>query len=124
MIHAARITSRLFRCSIAALLLSTLALPAQPDPPAPTFANVTVHDPSVIRDGSSYYVFGSHLASASTTDLINWTQITRDWDAVTNPTCVLIQGSSPQTQFAAALAYTQPPAFWAPDVEKLGDGRY
>ena len=124
MIHTAFSTSHLIRRFIAALLLSTLVLPAVPDPPAPTFANVTVHDPSVVRDGSSYYVFGSHLASASTTDLISWTQITRDWDAVTNPTCVLIQGNSPQTQFAEALAYTQPPAFWAPDVEKLGDGRY
>jgi arabinan endo-1,5-alpha-L-arabinosidase len=124
MILAAFSTSPRIRRSIAALLLSTLALPAAPDPPAPTFANVTVHDPSVIRDGSTYYVFGSHLASASTTDLINWTQITRDWDAVTNPTCVLIQDNSPLTQFAEALAYTQPPAFWAPDVTKLGDGRY
>ena len=50
MIHAAFSTSHLIRRSIAALLLSTLALPAVPDPPAPTFANVSVHDPSVVRD--------------------------------------------------------------------------
>ena len=90
----------------------------------PTFTNPTVHDPSVVRDGATFYVFGSHLASASTTDLMNWTQVTRDWNAVSNPTNALIRNNSPQAEFAEALAYTVPPAFWAPDVIKLGDGRY
>lgn len=106
---------------LAAALLAVVRLAAQP---APTFANVTVHDPSVVRDGSTYYVFGSHLASASSTDLMHWTQFTRDWNATTNPGCVLIRNNSPQTEFAAALSYTTPPDFWAPDVRKLGDGRY
>ncbi|MEO6994013.1 MAG: family 43 glycosylhydrolase, partial [Lacunisphaera sp.] len=90
----------------------------------PTFANVTVHDPSVVRDGATYYVFGSHLASASTTDLMHWTQLTTDWNATTNPTNSLIRNGSPQTEFATALSYTTPPDFWAPDVIKLGDGHY
>lgn len=42
---------------------------------APTFSNVSVHDPSVIRANGTYYVFGSHLASAKTNDLMRWTQI-------------------------------------------------
>ncbi|HVU15921.1 MAG TPA: family 43 glycosylhydrolase [Candidatus Didemnitutus sp.] len=103
---------------VAALAAATL--PAQ----TPTFSNVSVHDPSVIVDHGTYYVFGSHLASASSTDLLHWTQITNDWDATSNPTCVLIRNSSPQTEFAAALSYTTPPAFWGPDVVRLGDGRY
>ena len=37
--------------------------------------NASVHDPSVIRVGDTYYVFGSHLASAKSDDLMNWTQI-------------------------------------------------
>ena len=46
-------------------------------PPATTvaFANVSVHDPSVIKVGDTYYVFGSHLAAARSTDLMNWTRI-------------------------------------------------
>src|SRR5687767_11413959 len=33
-----------------------------PPSPAIPFTNVSVHDPSVIRAGGNYYVFGSHLA--------------------------------------------------------------
>ena len=35
-------------------------------------SHVTVHDPSVVRDGNTYYVFGSHMAWAKSTDLLNW----------------------------------------------------
>ena len=69
--NATRHALLLARCGLAAAGLSATALLAQQDPPAPTFTNVSVHDPSVVRDGSSYYVFGSHMASASTTDLMN-----------------------------------------------------
>ncbi len=34
---------------------------------------VSVHDPSVTKSGDTYYVFGSHMGVASTTDLMNWT---------------------------------------------------
>ncbi|HLA74078.1 MAG TPA: hypothetical protein VK624_21420, partial [Steroidobacteraceae bacterium] len=52
-------------------------------PPAPTitFNNVSVHDPSVIKVDAEYYVFGSHLAAAKSTDLMNWTLVA---DGVTN----------------------------------------
>ncbi len=33
---------------------------------------VSVHDPSVVKDGDTYYIFGSHKAFAKSTDLINW----------------------------------------------------
>ncbi len=95
------------------------ALPARAQG-TPTFSNVTVHDPSVVRDGSSYYVFGSHMASASTTDLMHWTQLT------TGPTYPnsLIRNQDPQTEFADALAWAQTNTFWGPDVIRLGDGKY
>jgi hypothetical protein len=35
----------------------------------------SVHDPSVIKTGDTWYVFGSHLAAAKTTDLMNWTKL-------------------------------------------------
>ena len=90
------------------------------DPPAPTFANVTVHDPSVLRAGSTYYVYGSHMASASTSDLMSWTQLT------TGPTAPnsLVRNQNPQTEFSEVLAWAQTTTFWAPDVIRLGDGRY
>ncbi|WP_111978719.1 LamG-like jellyroll fold domain-containing protein [Algibacillus agarilyticus] len=37
--------------------------------------DIAVHDPSVIKDGEHYYIFGSHLAAAKSTDLINWEYI-------------------------------------------------
>ncbi len=118
--HPSHIDRLIVRCCLAAVGLSAPALRAQQDPPAPTFTNVTVHDPSVVRNGSTYYVFGSHMASASTTDLMNWTQIT------TGPTAPnsLIRGQNPQTEFAEALTWAQTTTFWAPDVIKLADGKY
>lgn len=36
---------------------------------------VSIHDPSVIKDGDSYYIFGSHLCAAKSSDLLNWSDI-------------------------------------------------
>ena len=36
---------------------------------------VGVHDPSVIENDGTYYIFGSHLAAAKSTDLLNWEMI-------------------------------------------------
>lgn len=33
---------------------------------------VSVHDPSIFLDNGTYYIFGSHLAQAKSTDLLNW----------------------------------------------------
>ncbi|MBR5166065.1 MAG: RICIN domain-containing protein [Ruminococcus sp.] len=33
---------------------------------------VSVHDPSIVKDGSTYYVFGSHIEAAKSADLQNW----------------------------------------------------
>lgn len=43
---------------------------------------VTVHDPSIVRDpvSGTYYVFGSHMATAKSDDLVNWTQIAKDYE--------------------------------------------
>ena len=54
---------RLPRLVLSALTILTPALRAD-DPPNPTFAEVTVHDPSVIKVGARWYVYGSHGASA------------------------------------------------------------
>ena len=55
---------------------------------AEKISRVTVHDPSIVRDPDTgtYYVFGSHLATAKSDDLVNWTQISTDYqDADNNP---------------------------------------
>lgn len=37
-----------------------------------SYSRVSVHDPSVAYDNGTYYVFGSHMAWAKSTDLRNW----------------------------------------------------
>lgn len=46
-----------------------------------------VHDPAIIEVNGEYFVFGSHLATAKSSDLIKWTQISNtDYeDPITNP---------------------------------------
>lgn len=34
---------------------------------------VSVHDPSILAADGTYYVYGSHIAAARSTDLVNWT---------------------------------------------------
>jgi len=47
------------------------------DPPAPVFANITVHDPSLTRArvGEYYYVIGTFLGGGRSRDLMYWESI-------------------------------------------------
>jgi len=49
-----------------------------------TVTRVSVHDPSIVKANDTYYVFGSHLADAKSTDLMKWTQMHRDWSGTRN----------------------------------------
>src|SRR5688500_16256710 len=81
-----------------AVATSTVAARSVPDE-VPTFSDVTVHDPSLLRVGSEFYVFGSHLASARTRDGLHWTQVTTDTTAAGGNALV----PDPRTQFQEAL---------------------
>ena len=113
--------SKIIRFMIIAFILLA-ACGKQADGPdtedVPAFRNVTVHDPSVIKADGQYYVFGSHLASAKSADLIEWTQISSS--AV--PGNKLIPNA--KEEMAEALEWAQSETFWAPDVIRLNDGRY
>lgn len=89
------------------------------DRPVPKFKEVSVHDPSVIRaEDGAYYIFGSHMAAAKSTDLIRWEMISTD----AGRGCTLVENV--QEQMKEALQYAQTDTFWAPDVQRLNDGRY
>jgi len=45
------------------------------------FTRQAVHDPSIVVDNVNYYVFGSHMGVAKTTDLRNWTSVSSENDA-------------------------------------------
>lgn len=38
-------------------------------------SNASVHDPSVLKVGDTYYIYGSHMAAAKSTDLKTWQRI-------------------------------------------------
>jgi arabinan endo-1,5-alpha-L-arabinosidase len=85
---------------------------------APVFTNVIVHDPSVVKMNDTYYVFGSHLASAKSSDLMQWKQISLTAQSGNK----LIPNV--KEEMAEALEWAQTNTFWAPDVIRLNDGRY
>ncbi|HEY4430589.1 MAG TPA: LamG-like jellyroll fold domain-containing protein [Paenibacillus sp.] len=50
-----------------------------PGATAPALTNVSVHDPSVVVDKGTYYVFGSHIDAAKSDDLMKWTHFTNGY---------------------------------------------
>lgn len=80
------------------------------------------HDPSVIKDADTgkYYVFGTHLSVAKSDDLVNWEQVSRDYEKVeANPVYGnLVENFAESFKWAGyhdadcANGY----AIWAPDV--------
>lgn len=82
------------------------------------FANASVHDPSIIKVGTEYYVFGSHLGAARSTDLMNWTLVA---DGVNDANPLF---TNVLTTLQATFAWSRNADLWAPDVARLADGQY
>ena len=75
------------------------------------FDEVSVHDPSVIQgEDGAYYIFGSHLAVAKTTDLMNWNYVNQ---GVKNDNDVIPNVFSTMKE---AFEWSHSNTFWAPDV--------
>lgn len=47
-------------------------------------SGVSVHDPSILKADDTYYIYGSHMTAAKSTDLLNWESIA-DGYTKTNP---------------------------------------
>src|SRR5699024_3515211 len=83
----------------------------------PEFEDVTVHDPSVIKDGDEFYVIGSHMMFAKSSDLMKWEQVQRSvaedqlFDDI-------------HKELANEFEYAQTDTLWAGDIVQLKDGRY
>ncbi|MBB3112348.1 arabinan endo-1,5-alpha-L-arabinosidase [Paenibacillus phyllosphaerae] len=84
----------------------------------PVFQNVSVHDPSVVKVDDTYYVFGSHLASAKSNDLMSWEQIS---SGVMDGN-VLIPNVT--EELAETFAWAETDTLWAADVIQLEDGKF
>ena len=104
---------------LAVMLTAGAALGDNAALPAPKFKEASVHDPSVIRaEDGTFYIYGSHMAAAKSTDLIRWETISRNADTG----CKLVENV--QEEMREALSYAKTTTFWAPDVQQLKDGRY
>ena len=92
--------------------------PLNPPPPDPEFAEVSVHDPSVIVADGRFHVFGSHLAAARSDDLLRW----EGYADLVTPQNPLFEDVT--VELAEALAWANADTLWAPDVQETVDGRY
>jgi arabinan endo-1,5-alpha-L-arabinosidase len=92
-----------------------------PDVDAPIVYNdLPVHDPSVVRaDDGSFYVIGSHLAMAQSTDLVSWQSVA---DGVNDANPLFATYAS---EISEGIAYVGGHVgSWASDIVKLDDGRW
>ena len=84
----------------------------------PPLLSASVHDPSIIKVGDIYYVFGSHLAAAKSSDLRNWRSI----ESRVHVGNRLIPNV--YTELKEAFDWAKTDNLWAPDVVQLPDGRF
>ncbi|RZU60988.1 LamG-like jellyroll fold domain-containing protein [Zhihengliuella halotolerans] len=105
--------------SLALVAPAATAAPPQPAPlPTPEFTDVEVHDPSHVEADGEHWVFGSHLAAASTEDFMTWEQEANHVTAE-NPLF-----GDVTVELAETFAWAESDTLWAPDVIQLADGRY
>lgn len=84
----------------------------------PTFRNVSVHDPAVIRVDGEIWVFGSHLAAARSPDLVRW-KLMADGVNPANPLFDNVVEALEET-----FAWSDSVGLWANEVHRLPDGRF
>ena len=79
-----------------------------------TVNHVTVHDPSIVKDPKTgtYYIFGTHMGWAKSTDLINWTPFTNN----INSDCDTIFAEAAKWAKKGNANYDIAGNLWAPDV--------
>ena len=81
---------KLIAAAASAVLWCSAVMPVLPTVQAVDYAakksRVSVHDPSIIKDPASgtYYVFGSHIDAAKSTDLQNWSVFTNGYATTNN----------------------------------------
>lgn len=87
-------------------------------------SSTAVHDPSVIKVDGTYYIFGSHMSAAKSTDLIEWDMMTSKTNGYSknNPVYTdmkdLDSGEFKFTGNGASIIPTEDKTthIWAPDV--------
>lgn len=104
--------------SLASATLLAVACASAAGEPGPVFKEVSVHDPSILKAGDDYYVFGSHLGAAKSKDLLAWDLIGAGANE-RNPLFADVREELKET-----FEWAQSRTLWAPDVVRLKDGRF
>ena len=113
------------RKSAAALLSCVIAAGSAVIAPAPErasaeFARASVHDPSVVKlEDGSYYIIGSHLGAARSTDLMNWTSAANSNLGSTRTTFfsnIYTDLAIPEKWSNTSAGYNLAGNMWAPDI--------
>ncbi|AQX15106.1 glycoside hydrolase family 43 [Tessaracoccus lapidicaptus] len=120
-VPASRRSKVLAALAVGAALIGATPADAGPPavtPPAPEFADATVHDPDHIEVDGVHYVFGSHLQVAKSDDLVAWEQVA---EGVNDANPIFDDVTE---ELEEALAWAQSDTLWAPDVTQLPDGRF
>ena len=85
-----------------------------------TLNRVSVHDPSIVWEpvSQTYYIFGSHRASAKTTDMMNWTAFTAPWATATSTDATNSAALAEAVKWSkrGSTGYSVDGNMWAPDV--------
>lgn len=85
----------------------------------PTYKDVSVHDPSIIKVDDEFYVFGTHIEAAKSSDLMSWERFSNGY---TTPGNVLYGDLSENLQTSFLWAGEDDAdasggfAVWAPDI--------
>ncbi|WP_404341784.1 LamG-like jellyroll fold domain-containing protein [Pseudoalteromonas mariniglutinosa] len=87
-------------------------------------SRVAVHDPSVIKTDDTYYIFGSHLAAAKSSDLLHWEMISSlSANAAVNESPLFDFDYT--TEVAEGIEWTDGfTGNWAADVVKAPNGKF
>ena len=85
-----------------------------------TLNRVSVHDPSIVWEpvSQTYYIFGSHRASAKTTDMMNWTAFTAPWATASSSDATNSAALAEAVKWSkrGSTSYSVDGNMWAPDV--------
>ncbi|QJR81258.1 family 43 glycosylhydrolase [Alteromonas pelagimontana] len=109
----------------------TTTLPTNESSPDPTAAitnsskymDIGIHDPSIVKVDDTYYLFGSHLAAAKSTDLMQWEYISQL--SANNLVDESPLFNTYSTEFAEGIAWTDNfSGSWASDVIQSPGGDF
>ena len=89
-------------------------------------ARVAVHDPSIVKTDDGYFIIGSHLGAATSTDLMSWTSAANSSAGTTKTTFfnnIYTDLAVPEKWSNTSDGYDLSGNLWAPDIvynEQLG----